>query len=67
MTGRPEFVRTDIINKLKALHRDLETTSPEDARAVLDEAIETMRIVRELAIGIRDDILFEDTPPEGHA
>jgi predicted unusual protein kinase regulating ubiquinone biosynthesis (AarF/ABC1/UbiB family) len=66
MTTRPEFVRTDIINKLKALHSDLETTSPEDARLVIEEAIETLRILREL-IGIRDDILLEDTPPEGDA
>lgn len=63
---KPEFVRTDIINKLKALHRDIETTSPENARAVLEEAIETMRTLRTL-IQIRDEIVLEDTPPEGNA
>lgn len=66
MMERPDLVRTDIINKLKALHRDLETTSPDDARAVIEEAIATMRILRDL-IGIRDDILLEDAPPEGRA
>jgi hypothetical protein len=63
---RPEFVRIDIINKLKALHRDLETMPPANARAIIEEAIETMRTLRDL-IGIRDDIILEDMPPEGNA
>ncbi len=66
MPPKPEFVRTDIINKLKATHRDLEKLSPAEIRAVLEEAIETMRTLRTL-IGIRDDILLKDIEPEGNA
>lgn len=66
MSDKPEFVRTDIINKLKDTHRDLENMSPEDVRLVLAEAIDVMRTLRTL-IGIRDDILLENAPPGGNA
>lgn len=66
MAEKPEFVRTDIINKLKLTHENLEKMSTGEVRAVLVEAIETMRTLRTL-INIRDDILLEDMPPEGNS
>lgn len=49
MTERSEFTRTDILNKREDAHRDLETMKPEDVRAVLAEAIETIRTLRILS------------------
>jgi hypothetical protein len=66
MIDKPEYVRTDILNKLKATHRDLEKMSPEDVRAVLEESIEIIRTLRDL-IGIKEEIILEDMPPEGNA
>lgn len=63
---RPEFVRKDIINKLKDAHDNVETMTPEQMRAVLAEAIETMRTLR-ILIGIRDEMALENEPPEGNA
>lgn len=63
---KPEFVRTDIINKLKDTYINLEQMTPDEIRIVLQEAIETVRDFR-ILIGIRDDILLEDTSPEGSA
>jgi hypothetical protein len=63
---RPEYVHTDIINQLKATHRDLETMTPDEVRAVLAEAISIIRTLRDL-IGIKEDILLEDEPPAGSA
>lgn len=63
---RPAFVKTDIIEKLKAAHDNVETMSQAELRAVLAEAIEITRTLR-ILIGIRDEIALENEPPEGEA
>ncbi len=66
MMEKSDFIQKDIINQLKFTHENLETMSPDEIRAALTEAIQTICDFR-ILIGILDDIFLEDMPPEGKA
>lgn len=64
MTDEPR--KPDILHRLRFYADHVDDVPARDLEEVLRDAAKDIKILRDL-MGIRDDILLEDMPPEGNA